>query len=159
MAQPYIVIYSASSFWGVGFFMRKCEQNSVSTATKTRRVDIVIVDGAIACELANNIEKRGLVVDAYSRPSDLLANLSKYSKDTRISFGYVFNGDIWGLELAKRLHEAGYVNLYMLTWSDFKFCEIPYYVKHLPKSGDYEHDVDRLLSDEINTNFTYALVN
>jgi len=133
MAQPYIVIYSASSFSDVGFFMEECRLNDVSTATNTRRVDIVIVDGAIACELAKNIEKRGLIVDAYSRPSDLLANLSKYDKSTRISSGYRFcNDEMNGRELLTHLFESGYTDLCYLTVLDFDYS-LPYYVRYISK--------------------------
>ena len=97
------------------------------------------------------MKENGKVVDAYGCPSHFLENLSKYSKDTKISTGHIFenywNNEFNGLDLLKRLHEEGYVNLYMFTWSDSRLLRIPYYVKFLPKSGDYKNDVDRLLSE------------
>ena len=94
---------------------------------------MVVVDSAIAGELANNIEKRGLIVDTYSRPSDLLANLSKYDRSTRISTGYRFHNDeMNGRELLTHLFEAGYTDLCYLTVLECK-NDLPYCVCYISK--------------------------
>jgi hypothetical protein len=112
------------------------------------KVDIVLVDNTVStlCEMADHIRKTGRIVDIYRHPSQLLENLSKYDKNIRIVMGYIFDemrgSKINGIKLAERLHEAGYSDLHMFTYSTLKWLNIPLYLRAISKIGN---DYDALL--------------
>ena len=128
---------------------------TVTECNEPQKVDIVAIDGNedTRDRMVDLLKEREKVAHAYSCPEHFLKNLSEYSKDTIISTGYIFgdfrdrNRGLDGLDLLNRIYKEGYAKLYLLTWSDFSYRSLPYYVKYLEKSGNCEHDVDRLLEE------------
>ena len=65
-------------------------------------------------------------------PFVFLENLSKYDKDTPICTDHSLNCEIDGFDVARRLHEAGFSRLFLLSgWEDIK--EAPSYLTVVSK--------------------------
>jgi FixJ family two-component response regulator len=87
------------------------------------------------------IENKGKTVDKYSKPALFLEKLSQYDKDTKIFMDNDFKSSMNGIELAKKLHNKGYTNLYLFSGKDFMTGKVPNYVTIITKA-----DIDELIS-------------
>jgi hypothetical protein len=82
-----------------------------------------------------NYISQNKVVDQYLRPEDLLKNLHRYSKETKIYLDNNYdNSWLTGLNVAKELHEKGFKCLYLLSGNEFKKEELPPYLTVILKS-------------------------
>ena len=78
-----------------------------------------------------------LIVDTYSNPFEFLDCVAKYSKDTKIildNYFYASDGSTYkidGVSIAKKLHEFGYTNLFLLSGEEFV---VPDYLTLILKS-------------------------
>ncbi|EKE00873.1 MAG: Sensor protein [uncultured bacterium] len=111
----------------------------------SKKVDVVIVDDnqLFTDSLASFLKDKDIVVDAYYSPKTFLENLSQYTKDIKICLDNDFHDHITGIALAKKLNEAGYTQLYMLSGKSFEKGEVPNYLTVLLKS-DME-DISKLI--------------
>lgn len=82
------------------------------------------------------------VVDVYRTPYELMKSIEPmciYSKNTAVFLDYNFDNadEITGIDIAKKLHELGFIKLYLLSGQDFEGTdvEIPEYLTVLPKSA------------------------
>jgi signal transduction histidine kinase len=113
---------------------------TISTSDETvlplKKVDIVIIDDSetLVNSLTLLLESMGKTVDKYYSPFPFLEKLTQYPKDTKICMDNDFKKNMTGLDLAKKLHAAGYTRLYMLSGKDFKREEIPNYLTVIVKS-------------------------
>ena len=65
-------------------------------------------------------------VDLYHHPEYFLKKISQYKKQTKIFIDNNFNNScLTGLDIAKKLHEQGYENLYILSGEIFSSGKIP----------------------------------
>lgn len=107
----------------------KVEQSITKDKTQNS-VDVVLVedDEHLSDNMVNYVFS-DKVVDQYRNPEDLLENLHRYSKDTKIYLDQNYdNSWLKGMDLAKELHEKGYKRLYVLSGEVFNEKEIPPYV-------------------------------
>lgn len=93
------------------------------------KVDMVIVEdnetlsNNFACFLFDD-----RIVDQYLKPEDLLENLHRYAKDTKIYLDNNYdNSWLKGVDIAKELHEQGYTRLYLLSGEAFEKGQLPDY--------------------------------
>jgi two-component SAPR family response regulator len=104
---------------------------------KLRKIDIVIIDDekffveALSGYL--QMKKESLVIDKYYHPREFLKNVSIYSKNTKISIDYDFKSDMNGIDLAEQLHEAGYINLFLVSGKLEIIEKIPNYLTVISK--------------------------
>lgn len=86
---------------------------------KLRIVDLVIIDDqkVFVDALAAYFQMKGknLVIDKYYHPLEFLEKVASYPTYTRISIDYDFKGGMNRIDLAKQLHTAGYVNLFLVS--------------------------------------------
>ena len=122
-----------------------------NTNANDKKADIVFIardDIFIDCLVSYlSFKKRSLKADKCNSPSKFLANLQKYTKDTKICICHRdFNGiKMYGIELAKILHKDGYKKLYLLTgYNRDCLVNVPNYLMVLLK-GDMDA-LDALLS-------------
>lgn len=98
-------------------------------------VEVVIVEDNES--LLNSLVKyvfRDKRVDPYLKPDDLLKNIHRYSKDTKIYLDQNYdNSWLKGLDVAKELHEQGYTRLYLFSGDTFEKGEIPPYLTVIDK--------------------------
>jgi hypothetical protein len=82
-----------------------------------KKVDVVILHTytLLADAIVELINKRGKTADVYYTGEKLLKNFEKYPKDTKFCFNYSLEGGLTGKDVAIRLHDAGYTNLYLYT--------------------------------------------
>ena len=74
------------------------------------------------------------IVDQYLCPEDLLKNIHRYSKTTKIYLDNNYdNSGRKGVDVAQELHEKGYERLYLLSGEIFKEGELPDYLIVLRK--------------------------
>ncbi len=79
-------------------------------------------------------------MDQYLRPEDLLKNIHRYAKDTKIYLDNNYdNSPEKGVDIAKKLHEQGYERLYLLSGDYFREGELPEYLTVIRKD-----DIDGL---------------
>jgi PAS domain S-box-containing protein len=116
--------------------IEETERNK-SAINNFKKIELVIIDDdqLLADSLANLLKKRFVEVEAHYHPNHFLKNLSKYAKDTIICMDHDLKAQIDGIELAKRLNEAGYIKLYLLSGKTFEEGEVPDYLTVLLK-GD-----------------------
>jgi amino acid adenylation domain-containing protein/thioester reductase-like protein len=116
--------------------------------TPLKEVDIVIIDDneMVTNVLSMLLENKGKTVDKYYNPFYFLDNIAQYPKNTKICMDNDFKKDITGIDLAKKLHEAGYTRLYLFTGKDFAPGDIPKYLTVISKT-DYDNLYRHLLSD------------
>ena len=106
---------------------------------KLRKVDIVIIDDekffvdALSGYL--QMKNKNLVIDKYYQPKEFLKSVSIYPKNTKISIDYDFKGDMNGIDLAEQLHEAGYINLFLVSGKLEIIEKIPSYLTVLSKGN------------------------
>ena len=79
------------------------------------------------------MKKESLVIDKYYHPREFLKNVSIYSKNTKISIDYDFKSDMNGIDLAEQLHEAGYINLFLVSGKLEIIEKIPNYLTVISK--------------------------
>lgn len=75
------------------------------------------------------------ILDTYCSPYDFLENVHKYDKSTIIFIDFNLNSEINGFDLAIKLHEFGYSNLYILSGSEFQRQKVPDFLSVIVK-GD-----------------------
>jgi signal transduction histidine kinase len=76
-----------------------------------------------------------LEVDTYTDPKEFLANTAQYRKDTKIILDYHYNNfEEEGIQLAIRLHDLRFTELYLLTGAKVSPRQIPDYLKLLSKA-------------------------
>ena len=95
--------------------------NVVSTGTAA----IVIVEDhqGMADSLAALLKRYGKTTDVYYDGITFIENFAKYPKDTKICLDYSL-GSMNGIDIAKKLHAAGYTELFLLTgWDRDSFGE------------------------------------
>jgi FixJ family two-component response regulator len=110
-----------------------------------RNIDIVFLDDdeTFVSTLQFVFEKRGVLVDTYTKLDDFLNNLDEYSKDTKIVTDYDIKSEINGLDLVQKLHKLGYTKLYIMSGRNFEEQEIPPYFTVLLKGID---GIDKILA-------------
>lgn len=60
------------------------------------------------------------ILDTYDTVGGFLENIGKYPKDINVLFGNKFEEEkLIGVEVAERLHELGFRNLYLFTGTDY----------------------------------------
>ena len=120
-----------------------CEAETVCVkAKKSKAIDIVIIDDnqAFVASMELLFDNYNKTVDKYSNPTQLLDNMSKYDKNTKVFIDNDFGVDYMnGVVLAKRLHDNGFMNLYLLSGTKFEEGAIPEYLTGVLKS-----DIDSL---------------
>gem|GEM_PF-6506623 len=89
-------------------------------------------------------EKMGRTADRYYDPLSFLKNVAQYAKNTKIFIDYDLQSEIDGLALAKRLHEDGFIYLYLFSGTDFKKEDVPDYLEIIPKNGF--DGIDKIIS-------------
>lgn len=117
---------------------------STSDTGKTRKVtknfkkvDLVIVDDddMLVDTLVRYI-LQGKKVDTYCSALEFLCCLSIYSKDTKFVIDNQFKGEnITGIELATKLHELGFHQLYLYSgWNFANDNSVPYFLNIIAKT-------------------------
>jgi signal transduction histidine kinase/FixJ family two-component response regulator len=103
-----------------------------------KSADIVFVDDAenLTKALCEDAKAKGLSADSYASGEDFLRNLEKYPKSVKIVADYELGGDMTGLELAKKLHELGYDNLYLMSGRTIDESSVPPYLNVMLKTED-----------------------
>ncbi len=114
---------------------------------KSKKVDMVWVDDAREF-ISDLITKyyAHLKVDFYYDPADFLKDVEQYPLDTKIILdgfycddsGFTIIAD--GITIAKKLHVAGYNNLYLTSSEDIPEQVLPNYVTFISK-----HDTENML--------------
>ncbi|MDQ5921389.1 MAG: two-component system, OmpR family, aerobic respiration control sensor histidine kinase ArcB [Pseudomonadota bacterium] len=89
-----------------------------------------VVEGLIADHYSH------LIVDYYPNPIELLKEIDRYSKETKIIMDNNYQSGnercpISGFRLSELLHEKGYNNLYLYSWET---CIVPEYVRFILKT-------------------------
>ena len=111
-------------------------QVEIITKDKLKNTDIVIIDDdkmfidSVELFLLN----KGKHVDKYYSPALFLSELVKYDKNIKIFIDHDFKANINGIDLAKKLYECGYNNLYLFSGKNFKKSEIPDYLTIIIKT-------------------------
>lgn len=117
-------------------------RTAVTNVTTASKVEVVIIEDnqSMADSLANLIKKCGKETDVYYDGKAFLDNFAKYSKDTKMCIDYSL-GDMTGVDVAKKLHEAGYTELFLFTGWDldsFEDGDIPLYMTMILKTDTDE---------------------
>ncbi|GHU19946.1 hypothetical protein FACS189472_10470 [Alphaproteobacteria bacterium] len=104
---------------------------------KAETADIVFIDDnkIFTQTLSDFFDNKGIKAHTYNSPDTFLKNLSTYSKNTRIVIDNELNSEIIGLELAKQLHEKGYINLYLFSGKRFNGSDVPPYLTVILKGN------------------------
>ncbi|GHT95496.1 hypothetical protein FACS1894122_13040 [Alphaproteobacteria bacterium] len=112
---------------------------------KTETADIVFIDDSkiFTKTLSDFFDNKGIKAHTYNSPDTFLKNLSTYSTNTRIVIDNELNFGINGIELANKLHEKGYANLYLLSGRPFCVDKVPPYLTVVFKGS--EDFTERLL--------------
>jgi len=123
--------------------------NDITTETSNveNKASIVLIDiyKPFADIIASVLRKKSFEADTYGSPTELLSNIHKYAKDTKICMGQEFGEyQIKGIELAKKLNELGYTKLYLFTGYRLDDLDIPYYVTAISK--DESENIINVLS-------------
>src|SRR6185437_10117078 len=97
-----------------------CQINTTGEAAK---VDLVYIedDKKFASMFKRVLAFEDKVMDTYSGVGEFLGNISKYSADTTIILmdNQFEQENITGIELAKQLHERGFLRLYLFSGTDY----------------------------------------
>ncbi|HMT02163.1 MAG TPA: ATP-binding protein [Burkholderiales bacterium] len=115
--------------------------------SNSKKVDMVWVDDAR--EFINDLITRfysHLKLDVYYDPADFLKDVEQYPLDTKIILdgfycddsGFTIIAD--GITIAKKLHAAGYNNLYLTSSEDIPQQVLPSYVTFISK-----HDTENMV--------------
>ncbi len=118
---------------------QRTQQEEVADALvpNHKQVDLVMVDddASFASTLVFALESEDKVVDLYQRPQAFLDKFDHYSKETKISLDYEISESMDGLQLAEKLYQAGYKNLYLLSGRKAHEFSLPPYITFVSK-GD-----------------------
>ncbi|MCL5260476.1 MAG: methyltransferase domain-containing protein [Gammaproteobacteria bacterium] len=98
------------------------------------KIDLVFIDDN---ELfADSVAQlhRPKIVDTYSSPYSFLESLSKYPKDTKICIDNNLNCAMTGIDLAKRLHQDGFTQLFLVSGEDAASIQSPDYLTLISKT-------------------------
>src|SRR6185437_10923711 len=110
----------------------------VDTTEGAAKVDLVFIDDdkEFSSIFKRMIAMRDKVVDTYPTAQEFLGNIAKYSVDTLILMDNQFEREnITGIELAKQLHERGFLHLYLFSGSDYSGdSSIPWYLTPILKT-------------------------
>lgn len=104
--------------------------------SQSNHVEIVAIDDdyTFLKLLTYHFLSKDRTIEGFYNPHHFLSRLEEFPKDTKICFDYDFKiPDLDGLTLAKKLHEAGYTKLYMLSGMNFKQSDMPTYLTLIPK--------------------------
>jgi nitrogen-specific signal transduction histidine kinase len=84
---------------------------------QAEHVDLVIIDDdELLLDTFSKFLFKGMVVDTYINPHEFLDNMDKYTCETKIAIDNNYkNSDLKGADIAQRLHDRGYTNLYILS--------------------------------------------
>lgn len=127
--------------------------NSISNASLTphdncskevKEVDLVIIDDdKFLVDALVNYLSNDKNVDMYYTVKDFLDDLDSYPKSTKMLIDNQFKEEkITGIELAVKLHESGFTNLYLFSGTDFSNDKtIPDYLTTILKT-----DTDKIKS-------------
>lgn len=82
-----------------------------------KHVDLVIIDDDdLMLDTFSKFLFKGMVVDTYTNPHELLDNIAKYAYETKIAIDNNYNNsNLKGTDIAQKLHDMGYTNLYILS--------------------------------------------
>ncbi|MBP9742920.1 MAG: hypothetical protein KBD37_06145, partial [Burkholderiales bacterium] len=85
--------------------------------SQLKKVDLVIIDDdELLLDTFSKFLFKGMVVDTYTNPHELLDNIAKYAYETKIAIDNNYkNSDLKGTDIAQKLHDIGYNNLYILS--------------------------------------------
>jgi hypothetical protein len=75
-------------------------------------------------------------IDYYNTPDDFMEHIHQYPKDVYIMLDHNFDppyNTMTGLEIAEKLHQAGYIHLLLTTGQHFSPGSIPDYITVVPK--------------------------
>ncbi|MDR1235548.1 MAG: PAS domain-containing sensor histidine kinase [Holosporaceae bacterium] len=79
--------------------------------------NVVVLDDEkyFADNISDVLRSKGMEVDTYYNPGDLIKNLSRYDINIKIVMDNYFQGDITGEDFAKKLFESGFERVCLLT--------------------------------------------
>jgi amino acid adenylation domain-containing protein/thioester reductase-like protein len=119
-------------------------QQKTTVKSKSGKVDLVLIDDNrnFVKTLILLLQDEGKIIDAYYDPETFLKAMGQYSKNTKIFLDNDLKAKISGLDLAKKLHKAGYTRLFVLSGKDFELKEIPSYLTVISKA-----DIDLLYKE------------
>lgn len=102
--------------------------------------DMIILDDyePFAELLADFFKTKGKKVDTYYNSAGLLNTIVNYPKDTKIVMDNELKEQMTGIELAKKLKDAGFSELYLLSGKQFDRNEVPNYLRTILKD-DYNY--------------------
>jgi len=85
-----------------------------------RHVDLIIVDDdELLLDTFTKFLFKDMIVDTYINPHKLLENIYKYAHETKIAIDNNYkNSDLKGTNIAQKLYDMGYTNLYILSGED-----------------------------------------
>lgn len=99
---------------------------------------VMVDDDPVFTKMLSDFVFIDFSVASYTNPEHFLKNVDQYAKDTRIYLDSNFQGSlVKGMDIAKILHEKGYIHLYLLSGERFDKSKIPDYLTVLLK-GDIE---------------------
>lgn len=110
----------------------------VTHASENDVIDAVVIDDneLLLDSLMVLFEKRGIKAHKYCGPSDLLDNISQYSKSTVFFIDNVFQSEsISGVELAGILHKHQFSSLYLFSGQSYDREKIPNYLQVILKTN------------------------
>lgn len=120
----------------------RINQEPQTAAGKKANVHMVFLDDDKAhLEILVATYFNHLVVDQYNNPHKFLEDINKYPFDTKIildNYYYYESGlpyNIDGISIAKKLHETGYTNLFLLSGELF---DVPDYLRLILKTDKEE---------------------
>lgn len=113
---------------------------SVVKEDSTSIAEMIILDDyePFAELLADYFKAKGKKVDTYYSSSGLLNTIANYPKDTKIVMDNELKEQTTGIELAEKLNDAGYSNLYLLSGKQFNKNDVPNYLNTILKD-DYNY--------------------
>jgi FixJ family two-component response regulator len=118
----------------------KIEKTDMPIEKNSEKVDVVIIDddkmllNSFICLFGS----RDKMVDTYLSPHRFLESVSQYAKDTKILMDNDMASGINGIELAQKLHEMGYTQLYLHSGLDFEKKDVPNYLT-IVRKGDFDN--------------------
>jgi hypothetical protein len=102
---------------------------------QNRKVNLVLVDDNKVFAHSLKLSLRDVNIDCYQSPYELLDHIDKYSKDIKICLDNDFNvPELNGVQLAEKLHNMGFTNLYLVSGKSFFEDTLPSYLKLIDKT-------------------------
>jgi hypothetical protein len=87
---------------------------------KKEKLVFICDDNGLTNAVDYYFEQKKRSLDMYRNAGSFLEKLSQYTKDTKICIDNSIKPEMSSLALAKRLHEAGYTKLYLLSGWNFE---------------------------------------